>query len=266
MATLEETFLALHIPGEPLLLPNPWDVGSAKILASLGYEALATTSSGCAAALGRLDGQVTRDEALGHAAVIAAATSLPVSADLEDCFAREPEGVAQTVTLAASTGVAGCSIEDYTRDDSSPIYEPALAAERVAAAAEAAHAHGLVLTARCENHLHGQHDLDDTIARLRSYAEAGADVLYAPGVTLADEIERIVAETDRPVNVLTMPGAPSVSELAAAGVSRISTGGALAFAAYGALTEAAVELRVSGGYEFLAVTAIGKSAAARAFS
>lgn len=266
MATLEETFLALHIPGEPLLLPNPWDAGSAKILASLGYEALATTSSGCAAALGRLDGHVTRDEALGHAAVIVGATSLPVSADLEDCFAREPEGVAQTVTLAASTGLAGCSIEDYTRDDSDPIYEPGFAAERVAAAAEAAHTHGLVLTARCENHLHGRHDLDDTIARLRSYAEAGADVLYAPGITLADEIGRIVAETDRPVNVLALSGAPSVGELAAAGVSRISTGGALAFAAYGALTEAAVELRVSGGYEFLAVTAIGKSAAARAFS
>jgi len=266
MATLEETFLALHKPGEPLLLPNPWDLGSARILASLGYQALATTSSGCAAALGRPDGQVTRDEALAHAAAIVAATSLPVSADLEDCFAREPEGVAETVTLAAGTGLAGCSVEDYTRDDSDPVYEPKLAAERVAAAAQAAHAHGLVLTARCENHLHGRSDLDDTITRLRSYAEAGADVLYAPGVTLADEIQRIVAETDRPVNVLAMPGVPTVGELAAAGVSRISTGGALAFAAYGALTEAAVGLRVSGGYEFQALSAIGRSATARAFS
>jgi 2-methylisocitrate lyase-like PEP mutase family enzyme len=259
-------FLGLHKPGEPLLLPNPWDQGSARILASLGYEALATTSSGCAAALGRLDGRVSRDEALAHAASIVSATSLPVSADLEDCFARAPEGVAETVTLAAETGLAGCSIEDYTRDDSDPIYELQLATERVAAAAEAAHAHRLVLTARCENYLYGRQDLDDTIARLRAYGEAGADVVYAPGVTLPGAIARLVEETERPVNVLAITGAPTVGELAAAGVSRVSVGGAFAFAAYGALAEAAVEFRISGSYGFHAIATIGRSAAVGAFT
>ena len=142
-------FLALHRPGNPLLLPNPWDPGSARILASLGFEALATTSSGSAAALGHLDGRLTRDEALVHSAAIVAATPLPVSADLEKCFADDPEGVAETVMLAARTGLAGCSIEDYTGDDADPIYEITLATQRVGAAAAAAHAHGLVLTARC---------------------------------------------------------------------------------------------------------------------
>lgn len=269
MATQEEKarrFLALHQPGDPLLLPNPWDPGSARILATLSFDALATTSSGCAAALGRLDGQVSRDEALAHATTIVEATSLPVSADMENCFADDPEGVARTVTLAAGTGLAGLSIEDYTRDDASPIYEPKLAAERVAAAASAAHAHGLVLTARCENHLHGRHDLDDTITRLNSYADAGADVLYAPGVTLLDEIGRIVSETSRPVNVLAMAGVPSVSDLAGVGVSRVSVGGAFAYAAYGALAEAATELRVSGSYEFHALSSLGRAMAARAFA
>ena len=146
-------FLDLHRPGQPLLLPNPWDQGSAKLLASLGFRALATTSSGFAATLGRLDGRVSRDEALAHAAAIVAATDLPVSADLENCFADEPEGVALTVTLAAETGLAGCSVEDFTGNEAEPIYDVALAAERVAAAAEAAHAGpaGLVLTARAEN-------------------------------------------------------------------------------------------------------------------
>jgi 2-methylisocitrate lyase-like PEP mutase family enzyme len=269
MATQEEKarhFLALHQPGTPLLLPNPWDPGSAKILASLSFDALATTSSGCAAVLGRFDGQVSRDEALAHAAAIVEATSLPVSADLENAFAHEPEGVAETITLAAGTGLAGCSIEDHTGDDSDPVYEMKLATERVAAAASAAHSHGLVLTARCENHLYGRHDLDDTIARLRAYAEAGADVLYAPGVTLLAEIQRIVAETDRPVNVLAMAGAPAVGELAAAGVSRVSVGGAFAFAAYGALAEAAAEFRVAGTYQFQALSALGHATANHAFA
>jgi 2-methylisocitrate lyase-like PEP mutase family enzyme len=269
MATQEEkarAFRAAHRPGDPLLLPNPWDRGSTIILASLGYQALATTSSGCAAALGRLDGQVTRDEALEHAASIVAATDLPVSADLENCFADDPGGVADTVTRAAATGLAGCSIEDYTRDDARPIYDATLATERVAAAAEAARAAGIVLTARCENHLHGQHDLDDTIARLRGYAEAGADVLYAPGLTLIDDIKRIVDETNRPVNVLAMPGTPAVGELAAAGVARISTGGALAYAAYGALSESAMELRMQGSYTYLALSAVGRKAIVTAAS
>src|SRR5580704_17945344 len=148
-------FLALHRPGDPLLLPNPWDAGSARVLADLGFAALATTSSGFAATVGRPDGGVTRDEALAHAGSIVAATDLPVSADLEDCFATDPAGVAETVTLAIGTGLAGCSIEDYTRDDGDPIYDIKRAAERVAAAAEAAHAGAFVLTARAENYLHG---------------------------------------------------------------------------------------------------------------
>jgi len=168
----------------PLLLPNPWDVGSAKLLASLGFEALATTSSGFAATLGRLDGSVTRDEALGHAAAIVAATDLPVSADLEHGFADDPEAVAETVRRAIQIGLAGCSIEDSTGDeDGPPIYDPGLAVARIEAAAEVAHAGPvhLVLTARAENYLHGRPDLRDTIRRLQAYQEAGADVLFAPG-------------------------------------------------------------------------------------
>ena len=257
-------FLALHRPGNPLLLPNPWDPGSARILASLGFEALATTSSGSAAALGHLDGQLSRDEALVHTAAIVAATPLPVSADLENCFADEPDAVAETITLAARTGLAGCSIEDYTGEDDDPIYEVKLATERVGAAAAAAHAHGLVLTARCENHLHGRHDLGETIARLQAYAQAGADVLYAPGVRTLPDIRRIVTETDRPVNVLAMAGMPPVGELASAGVSRVSVGGAFAFCAYGALAQAATELRTSGTYEYASLAAAGRDAISRA--
>ncbi|MEN8185151.1 MAG: isocitrate lyase/phosphoenolpyruvate mutase family protein, partial [Myxococcota bacterium] len=177
-------FLELHRPGEPLLLPNPWDAGSARLFASLGFRALATTSSGHAGTLGRLDGGVDRDEAIAHAAALAAATELPVSADLEGGFADDPEGVAQTVRLAVEAGLAGCSIEDYTGNPGDPIYDASLAVERVAAAASAAHAddHRLVLTARSENHLHGRHDLEDTIARLRAFQAAGADVVYAPGL------------------------------------------------------------------------------------
>jgi 2-methylisocitrate lyase-like PEP mutase family enzyme len=215
-AALARRFLDLHAGEQPLLLPNPWDAGSAKLLASLGFEALATTSSGFAATLGRLDGSVTRDEALAHAAVMTGATELPVSADLENGFASDPEDVAETVRLAIEAGLAGCSIEDSTRDEASPIYDAGLAVERIAAAAQAAHdgpVH-LVLTARAENHLHGRDDLDDlddTIARLRAYGEAGADVLYAPGLVGIDDIRRVVAEVARPVNVLALPGVPSVA-------------------------------------------------------
>lgn len=258
-------FLALHQPGDPLLLPNPWDLGSAAILASLGYQALATTSAGCAATLGKLDGQVTRDEALTHAAALVAATSLPVSADLENCFADDPGGVAETAALAAAAGLAGFSIEDFTRDESDPIYELQLATERVAATARVAHQHGLVLTARCENYLHGRDDLDDTINRLQAYGEAGADVLYAPGLSMIDDIRRVVAETSRPINVLAMGNVPPVAELAEAGVARISVGSSFANAAYGALAEAAVELRVSGTFEYTALSATGRAAIQRAF-
>jgi 2-methylisocitrate lyase-like PEP mutase family enzyme len=259
------TFLALHRPGDPLLLPNPWDAGSARILADLGFAALATTSSGFAATVGRPDGGVTRDEALAHAGAIVAATDLPVSADLEDCFGTDPAGVAETVTMAIGTGLAGCSIEDYTRDDSDPIYDIKRAAERVAAAAEAAHAGAFVLTARAENYLHGKPDLADTIARLQAYQEAGADVLYAPGVTALADIRQLLAAVDRPVNVLAMPGVPPVAELAEAGVSRVSVGGAFAYAALGALVTAATELRDHGTYGFRTATAIGREAAGHAF-
>jgi 2-methylisocitrate lyase-like PEP mutase family enzyme len=261
-------FLDLHRPGDPLLLPNPWDQGSARLLASLGFRALATTSSGSAALLGRLDGSVSRDEALAHAAAIVAATELPVSADLENCFADDPGGVARTVALAARVGLAGCSLEDFTGNDDESIYAIAQAAERVAAAAQAAHsgAARLVLTARAENYLHGRPDLADTIARLQAYQEAGADVLYAPGLTSLTDIRQVVQAVDRPVNVLAISGAPAVSELAEAGVSRVSVGGAFAFAAYGALVDAAAEFRDKGTYGYLTRSATGRRAVQRAMS
>jgi 2-methylisocitrate lyase-like PEP mutase family enzyme len=260
-------FLDLHHGPRPLLLPNPWDVGSAKLLASLGFQALATTSSGHAATLGRLDGAVTRDEALAHAASIVGATDLPVSADLENGFADDPEGVAQTVRLAIDAGLAGCSIEDSTGRADAPIYDAGAAAERVAAAAEAAHSGGaqLVLTARSENYLHGRPDLADTIARLQSYASAGADVLYAPGLTRIEDIREVVESVDRPVNVLALPRAPSVPELAEAGVARVSVGGAFAFAALGAVVAASRELLDEGTYGFWQVAGPGAKAARDAF-
>ncbi len=270
-AAKTEHFLALHQGPRPLLLPNAWDRGSAALLTSLGFAAIATTSSGFAATLGRLDGQVTRDEALGHAADIAAATPLPVSADLENCFADDPAGVAETVRLAAAAGLAGCSLEDFTGHEDDPVYEPGAAAERVAAAAEAAHggtaADGrLVLTARAENYLHGRPDLKDTISRLQAYQAAGADVLYAPGLTRLEDIRQLLASVDRPVNVLIMAGVPAVAELAAAGVSRVSVGGAFAFAAYGALADAAREFRDEGSYQWLAGARVGRDAVQAAFT
>jgi 2-methylisocitrate lyase-like PEP mutase family enzyme len=260
-------FLALHRGERPLLLPNPWDQGSAKLLASLGFQALATTSSGFAATLGRLDGSVTRDEALAHAAAIVQATDLPVSADLENGFADDPAGVAETLRQALAAGLAGCSVEDHSGRQDEPIYDAGLAAERVAAAAEVAHGGPvhLVLTGRAENYLHGRPELADTIARLQAYQEAGADVLYAPGLTGLEDIRRLVASVDRPVNVLAMPGAPTVAELAAAGVGRISVGGAFAFAALGAVVEAAQELSTDGTYGFWERARIGAKGARSAF-
>src|SRR6266550_3067311 len=195
------TFLDLHTPGRPLLMPNPWDAGSAKLMASLGFQALETTSSGFAATLGRLDGNVTREEAIAHSRAIVEAVGVPVSADLENGFADDAEGVAETVRAAAAAGLAGCSIEDWSGAE---IYERQRAAERVGAGAEAARSGGLVLTARAENHIHDRDDLDDTIARLQAFQEAGADVLYAPGLTELDDIRRVVSSVDRPVNVLAL--------------------------------------------------------------
>lgn len=241
-------FLALHGGERPLLQPNAWDVGSARLLEALGFEALATTSSGFAASLGRLDGSVTRDEALTHGAQLAAAVDVPVAADTENGFADDPDGVADTVRRACATGLAGCSIEDFTRRRDDPIYDHRRAAERVAAAAEAAHRGPgqLVLTARAENLIHGRPDLADTIARLQAYQEAGADVLFAPGLRSLQDIRSVVSSVDRPVNVLQLAGCPTVAELASAGVARVSVGGSFAFAAYGALVEAARELAGPG--------------------
>jgi 2-methylisocitrate lyase-like PEP mutase family enzyme len=260
-----ERFLALHRKGDPLLMPNAWDLGSAALLVSLGFKALATTSSGHAATLGRLDGGVTRDEALVHAAILSAGTDVPVSADLENAFADDPEGVADTIERARATGLAGGSVEDYS---GSQIYELDLARERVVAAAETAHSGPvrLVLTARAENHIRGRDDLADTIARLQAYQEAGADVLFAPGIKRAEDIRHVVESVDRPVSVLAVPGAPSTAELAGLGVARVSVGGAFAFAALGALYDAATELRDNGTYGYLERSAIGGRAARSAFS
>jgi 2-methylisocitrate lyase-like PEP mutase family enzyme len=260
-------FRDLHVPGRPLLMPNPWDVGSARVLASLGYLALATTSGGFAASLGRLDGTVTREQALRHATEIAAATALPVSADLERGFADEPAGVARLVRDAIATGLAGCSIEDATGRSADPVYDARLAAERVVAAAEAAHGgpHRLVLTARAENYLYGRDDLADTIARLQSFQAAGADVLYAPGLVRAADIKAVVDSLDVPVNVLAVAGGPSVAELAGLGVSRVSVGGAFAMVALDALAVAARELAGEGTYAYLRQAARGGDVAKRAF-
>ncbi len=267
-ADLARWFAQLHAGAQPLLLPNPWDVGSARLLRELGFQALATTSSGFAATLGRLDGSVTRDEALAHAAALAAATDLPVTADLENGFADDPHGVAETVRLAIETGVVGCSIEDYTGDPAGPMYCMEHAVARIAAAAEAAHAGKvhLVLTARAENHIRGNPDLDDTIARLRAYGEAGADVLYAPGLTRLEDIRRVVAEVGRPLNVLTVAGAPAVAALADAGVKRISVGGHFAMVAIDAVARAARELQEDGTYSFIAPARAGSALARRAFT
>lgn len=262
-----ERFRSLHVPGRPLLLPNPWDVGSARLLASLGFEALATTSAGFAGTLGRLDGSVSREEALEHAEQIVGATDLPVSADLEDGYAREPGRVAGTVAEAVEVGLAGCSIEDAQHGADEPIYELGLAVERVEAAVDAAHrGEGpFVLTARAENHLYGRNDLSDTIQRLQAYQEAGADVLYAPGLTDAGDLARVLASVDRPVNVLALPGAPTVAELAELGVARISVGSGFSLTAAGALVGAAKELLEQGTYGFWATAGEGMQATRAAY-
>ncbi len=262
MATQPELaarFRQLHRPGTPLLMPNAWDIGSAVLFASLGFEALATTSGGFAATKGKVDGAMTRDEVLDHAEELAAAVDLPLSADLENCFAHDPEGVAETIYDAIGIGLAGGSVEDFSGDREEPIYELAHTADRVRAAAEAAHSgeNPFVLTARAENYLHGRPDLADTIARLQAYQEAGADVLFAPRVVDPADLRQLISAVDLPVSVLVLPGAPTVGELAELGVSRISVGGAVAVAAYGAAINAVTELRDLGtcGYWDLAAAA-----------
>lgn len=257
-----DRFRELHATGL-FIMPNAWDAGSARLLASLGFPALATTSSGHAAALGRLDQHVARDELVSHVAQLTVAVELPVSVDAERCYAEDPGGVAHTIKLLCDVGAAGVSIEDY--DPSTDQIDPlTLAAERVATAADAAHRHGAVLTARAENHLYGVDDLDDTVARLRAYRDAGADVAYAPGLQTLDAIGRVVSDVDAPLNVLAGPTVPAIDELAAAGVRRVSTGGALAYAAYGATVAAAQELRDLGTSTY-ASAALSSGCRERAF-
>ena len=243
-------FRELHAQDGIFVMPNPWDGGSARLLAWSGFKALATTSAGLAWTLGRNDQQVTRDELVAHVAWLAGATDLPLSVDSERCFADDLAGVAETVRLLGEAGAAGCSIEDYD-PATGGIDDVDRAADRVAAAAEAAHAgDAMVLTARAENHLYGGGDLEDTIVRLVAYRAAGADVLYAPGLTDAADIAAVVAAVDAPVNVLALPGAPTVAELGELGVRRVSTGSLLASAAYGALLAGARELIGDGSSEY----------------
>jgi 2-methylisocitrate lyase-like PEP mutase family enzyme len=263
-------FLALHVPGTPLLMPNPWDAGSARLLAAMGFQALATTSAGFAGTHGRTDGTVTRDEALAHAATLVTAVDVPVSADLENGFGVDSAEVAETIRLAVESGLAGCSVEDWN-PTAHEVYGMGEAAERVAAAVEAAHGgdRRIVLTARADGHVHGRRDpedLDDAIARLQAYEQAGADVLYAPGVTSIEGLRRIVDAVSRPVNVLATAKAPPVSRLAELGVARVSTGSGLYWAAMGRLARAAEELRDSGTYAFWADAGAGRAASATVFA
>jgi 2-methylisocitrate lyase-like PEP mutase family enzyme len=247
-------FHALHTRHRAFIIPNPWDVGSARLLTHLGFEALATTSAGYAFSVGRPDNSIGRDETLAHAAAIVACTHLPVAADLENCFGDSPEIVAETIRLAAQTGLAGGSVEDVTGRAGAAPYELAHAADRVRAAAEAVRSlpFRFTLTARAENYLVGKPDLRDTIKRLQAYQAAGADVLYAPGLTSKDDIATVVSSVDRPVNVVMgLQGVQlSLAELSAIGVRRVSVGSALSRAALGAFLRAAREMREHGTFAF----------------
>ena len=242
-------FRLLHAAGT-FVLPNPWDVPSARLLAHLGFPALATTSSGFAASLGRRDQHVTRDELVCHVTALTAAVPVPLSVDAERGYADDPAGVADTVEMLAEAGASGVSIEDY--DPATGRMDPVgVAVERIAAAATVCTRYGMVLTGRAENHLYGIADLHDTIARLTAYRDAGATCLYAPGLRDLDDITRVVREVGTAVNVLAQRDGPTVPQLAQVGVRRISTGGSLAWAAYGALTDAATELRNTGTSTYL---------------
>jgi 2-methylisocitrate lyase-like PEP mutase family enzyme len=240
-------FRALHEQERLFVMPNPWDVGSARLLASAGFEALATTSAGFAWSLGKPDQSVTRDELVAHVHELAAATPLPLNVDSERCYPDDPGGVAETVRLLADAGAAGFSVEDYDPATGS-IDDVAVAAERVATAAVAARElpEPLVLTGRAENHLRSVDDLDDTIARLIAYRDAGADAVYAPGLTDLRQIAAVVEAVGVPVNVLALPNAPALSELESVGVRRVSTGSLLAASAYAALMDGARELLADG--------------------
>lgn len=251
-------FRALHQRPGAFLIPNPWDIGTARLLEHLGFEALATTSAGCAFAAGLPDGGMGRDRVLEHVVQITAATKLPVSADLENGFGDSPDTVAETIRMGAGAGLVGGSIEDYSGRPEEPLYPLELAAERIRAAAEAARSlpFPFTLTARAENYLRGRRDLADTIRRLQAFQDAGADVLYAPGLVAAHDIAAVVASVDRPLNVLGgLPGGLGLSELAALGVKRVSVGGLFARVAFGAFLRAASELRDSGTFSFATAAA-----------
>jgi len=242
--TRRARFASLHDAGT-FLMPNPHDLGAARLLEALGFPALATTSSGFAASLGRADMTVTRDELVAHVATLTAGVDVPINVDAERCFPHDPGGVSRTVSLLAEAGAAGVSIEDW--DPDAKRIEPLdVAVARVVEAADAAASSGIVLTGRCEHHIRGVDDLDGTIARLAAYREAGAVCCYAPGLRDLDQIARVVAEVGAPINVLLLPGGPAVGELAGVGVRRCSTGGVLSFVAYGALVRAATKLRDDG--------------------
>ena len=248
------TFRALHERDSAFIIPNPWDVGTARLLARLGFEALATTSAGYAFSVGQRDNTVGRDKMMTHVAAIVSATDLPVSADLENGFGDDPETVAETIRLAAVAGLVGASIEDSTNRPSDPVYEHELAVDRVRAAGEVARSlpFPFTLTGRAENYLLGRPDLKDTIRRLQAYQGAGADVLYAPGLTSKDEIVAVVRSVDRPVNVLMgLQGVQlSIATLSEIGVKRVSVGSALSRAALGAFLRAAREMRERGTFAF----------------
>jgi 2-methylisocitrate lyase-like PEP mutase family enzyme len=245
-----EAFRALHA-GAPFVIPNPWDAGSARALEVLGFKALASTSSGFAFTLGRLDGDVTLDEVIDHAAALDRATELPLSVDLENGYGPEPKQAALAITRVAEAGAVGGSIEDFDRDGG--IYELGHATERIIAAVEAARAlpFSFTLTARAENHLRGNPDLEDTVARLKAFEEAGADVLYAPGLRTVDEIRTVCDSVSKPVNVLAVPEL-SVGEIASAGGQRISAGGSLTWVAVRAMADAATAIRDDGDLSALA--------------
>jgi 2-methylisocitrate lyase-like PEP mutase family enzyme len=247
-------FRALHERDSAFIIPNPWDAGTARLLAHLGFEALATTSAGYAFSAGRRDNTVERHDMMAHVSAIVSATDLPVSADLENGYGDSPETVAETIRLAAAAGLAGASIEDMSRDPDHAIYQHEHAEDRIRAAAAVAHAlpFAFILTARAENYLVGRPDLKDTIQRLQSYQEAGADVLYAPGLTSRGDIAEVVRSVDRPVNVVMgLQGVQlTLAELSAIGVRRVSVGSALSRAALGAFLRAAREMREHGTFAF----------------
>ncbi|VAV93678.1 Probable carboxyvinyl-carboxyphosphonate phosphorylmutase [hydrothermal vent metagenome] len=269
MTTMDEKtnrFRALHRPGAPFVIPNPWDVGSARMLEGLGFKALATTSSGFALTKGRRDYSVTRDEALNHCRDIAGAVDVPVTADLENGFGARPEDAAETIRLAAQTPLCGGSIEDASGDADNPVFSQSLAIERIAAAAQAAQAapNEFLLTARAEAFLYGRGDLDEIITRLNRFADAGADILYAPGLPDMDAVRAVCGGVSKPVNVLIIGKLTqhSVAEFADAGAARLSVGGGLAWSAYGTLADAATML-TDGSFDALTANSDGAKTVAQ---